>query len=77
MNRLVRFSSAGLGMVMLAGLASYQGRSELAPDEQDKLSGTALVEVSDINESNCESMTGLDGRDADDCIENERSSDTD
>jgi hypothetical protein len=76
MTRLVRYSSAALGMVLLAGLASYQGHMEIAPGEEDILSGTALVEAADVSKSDCEGMAGLDGQDADDCNESERLSGT-
>ena len=71
MTRLVRFSSAALGMVLLAGLASYQGRVELGQGEEDILTGTVLVETADMNESDCEGMAVPDGDDADDCTEKE------
>jgi hypothetical protein len=76
MTRLVRYSSAALGMVLLAGLASYQGHMEVAPGEEDILSGTALVEAADVNKSDCESMAGLDDQGADDCAESEQLSST-
>ena len=71
MTRLVRFSSAALGMVLLAGLASYQGRMELGQGEEDILTGTAIVETAGMNENDCESMAGPDGDYADDCTEKE------
>ena len=43
MNRPMRFSSAAMGMVLLAGLAYYQGRMDQALGEEDNLVGTALA----------------------------------
>jgi hypothetical protein len=76
MTRLVRYSSAALGMVLLAGLASYQGHMEVAPGEEDILSGTALVEAADVNKSDFEGMAGLDDQGADDCTESEQLADS-
>jgi hypothetical protein len=47
MNPSMRFSSAAMGMVMLAGLAYYQGRMDQALGEEDKLVGTALAATDD------------------------------
>ena len=87
MNRAMRFSSAAMGMVLLAGLAYYQGSVDHTLGAEDALVGTALTESADINatkelvvdemlDGNCESTAGLDGSGADDCTEKERSSDT-
>ena len=46
MNRTMRFSSAAMGMVMLAGLAYYQGRMDQALGEEDKLVGAAVAATS-------------------------------
>ncbi len=43
----MRFSSAAMGMVLLAGLAYYQGRMDQALGEEDKLVGTALAAPAD------------------------------
>ena len=77
MNRAMRFSSAAMGMVFLAGLAYYQGSVDHTLGEEDELVGTALAEPADVNENECESTAGLDDPAADDCTEKERSSDTD
>jgi hypothetical protein len=42
MNRIVRFSSAAMGMVLLAGLAYYQGGMESPVGERDMMTGTAI-----------------------------------
>ena len=76
MTRLVRYSSAALGMVLLAGLASYQGHMEVAPGEEDILSGTALVEAVEVDISDCEGMAGLDDQGADDCTKSEQLADS-
>jgi hypothetical protein len=87
MNRAMRFSSAAMGMVLLAGLAYYQGSVVPTLGEEDELVGTALVESADINatkelamdevlESGCESAAGMDDSGAGDCTKRERSSGT-
>jgi len=88
MNRAMRFSSAAMGMVFLAGLAYYQGNVDHTLGEEDALVGTALTEPADIDvtiklavdemrDGSCESTADLDGPAADNCTEKERSSDTD
>jgi hypothetical protein len=42
-NRLVRFSSAAFGMVLLAGLAYYQGRSGPVPLNEESMVGTIII----------------------------------
>ena len=71
MNRAMRFSSAAMGMVLLAGLAYYQGNVDHTSGGEDALAGTALAEMRD---GNCESTAGLDGPAADECAEKEQSS---
>jgi len=87
MNRAMRFSSAAMGMVFLAGLAYYQGNVDHTSGEEDELVGTALAEPVDIDVTNelavdvingddCESTAGLADPAVDDCTELERSSGT-
>ena len=71
MNRMTRFSSAALGMVLLAGLALYQGRVEVTPGEEDVLVGTALAESAEIKGSECEDTASADGEVTDPCVEEE------
>lgn len=47
MNRVTRFSSAAFGMLMIAGLAYYQGHEDLTAGEQEVLIGTNVPEASD------------------------------
>lgn len=47
MNRVTRFSSAAFGMLMIAGLAYYQGHENITAGEQEVLIGTAIPEASD------------------------------
>jgi hypothetical protein len=61
MNRIARFSSAAFGMVLLAGLAYYQGHPEMATGEEDSLVGTALAEPQ-VNEASEESAPDEAGR---------------
>jgi len=42
MNRVTRFSSAALGMLLLAGLAYYQGHEDPMSGEKGSLLGTAV-----------------------------------
>jgi len=44
MKRIIRFSSAALGMVLLGSLAYYQGHPGMAAGDEDALVGTALAE---------------------------------
>jgi len=44
MSRLVRISSAAVGMAMLAALATYQGHVDLGEGQEDVLTGTAMAE---------------------------------
>jgi len=73
---MVRFSSAALGMVMLAGLAFYQGRVEIPPGEEGILSGTALAEPAEIAVGECANQAEPEGGDMEACAEKERSSDS-
>ena len=57
MNRLTKFSSAAFGMVLLAGLAYYQGNPELATGDNDSLVGTAVIDSPEVEESNEELAT--------------------
>jgi hypothetical protein len=81
----MRFSSAAMGMVFLAGLAYYQGNVDHTLGEEDELVGTALAEradidvtkelaVDEVHAGECESTAGLDDPAADECAEKERSS---
>ncbi len=42
MNRVIRFSSAAVGMVLLGGLAYYQGHPDPTMGQEDILIGTAI-----------------------------------
>jgi hypothetical protein len=65
MNRPMRFSSAAMGMVLLAGLAYYQGRMDQALGEDDKLVGTAFAATADTEPVEGNSPTrALPDRDA-------------
>ena len=88
MNRAMRFSSAAMGMVFLAGLAYYQGNVDHTLGGEDALVGTALTEPADIDvtnelvvdemhESDCESSADLNDQGAGDCTGTERSPGTD
>jgi len=88
MNRVMRFSSAAMGMVLLAGLAYYQGNVDHTLGKEDALVGTALPEpadldvtkelvVDEVDASECENTADLDGPGAGDCTEKEQTSGTD
>ena len=65
MNRVAKFSSAAFGMVMLLGLAYYQGRVDQATGEEDKLVGAAVAAGSDMEAIDGNSPTrALPERDA-------------
>ena len=87
MNRVIRFSSAAVGMVFLAGLAYYQDSVDPTLGQEDALSGTVLTEAAEIDASrdlvmdetlasDCESTAGLEGAGADECAAQEHSSGT-
>ncbi|MCJ7815038.1 MAG: hypothetical protein MUP31_03205 [Xanthomonadales bacterium] len=67
MNRVTRFSSAAFGMLMLAGLAYYQGHEDLAAGEQGSLVGTAITKPPEQRDINCENPDGLDEQDREYC----------
>jgi ribonuclease Z len=48
MNQTIKISSAAIGMLLLAGLAYYQGRVDQALGEDDALVGTALAASADM-----------------------------
>jgi len=83
----MRFSSAAMGMVLLAGLAYYQGNVDHTLGKEDALVGTALSEpadldvtqelvVDEVDASECESTAELDDASAGDCPEQAQSSGT-
>ena len=51
MNRLTKFSSAAFGMVLLAGLAYYQGNPELATGDNASLVGTTVIDSPEVEEN--------------------------
>jgi len=48
MDRMMKISSAAFGMVLLAGLAYYQGRVDQALGEEDMMLGTAVAASSEL-----------------------------
>jgi hypothetical protein len=60
MSRVTRITSAAFGMLMLAGLAYYQGHEDLTASEQGSLVGTALVEKPEQKNIDCEDPAELD-----------------
>ena len=51
MSKAIRFSSAAVGMVLLAGLAYYQTHPDPARGQEGILTGTALPEPSQAQDS--------------------------
>ena len=51
MNRATRISSAAFGMILLAGLAYYQGDPGMAPGQEESMMGTAVSESAQAEES--------------------------
>jgi hypothetical protein len=54
MTRTLRFSSAALGMVLLAGLAWYQGEGGLTAGQESIMAGTAVSDSGEQQDSDCE-----------------------
>jgi hypothetical protein len=77
MNRMMRFSGAATGMVLLAGLAYYQGRVDVTRGEEDILAGTALIESSEMQVTDCENTTELNRQEVEVCADKLASSDAD
>jgi hypothetical protein len=80
MNRLTRFSTAAFGMVLLAGLAYYQGHPPMTAGEEDSLVGTVLPESGDSpqieetaleksEEVECDPTKTPEDPDFDDCVQ--------
>lgn len=70
MKRITRLTSAAFGMLLLGGLAYYQGRPGLATGDEDVLVGTALAEGQAENktpDSECESAADTENSDLEDC----------
>ena len=75
MTRTMRFSSAALGMVMLAGLAYYQGDGGLTAGQEAIMAGTAVAQSAEMRDMNCESASDSELNAADNCPERDRSED--
>ena len=60
MSKVTRITSAAFGMLMLAGLAYYQGHGDLAAGEQGSLVGTALSEKPEQKNIDCKDPAELD-----------------
>ena len=70
MNRVTRFTSAAFGMLMLAGLAYYQGHEDPLTGEQGSLIGTAVTTKPELREVDCDEPTGLNEQDREYCEQN-------
>jgi hypothetical protein len=60
MNRVTRFTSAAFGMLMLAGLAYYQGHEDPLTGEHGSLIGTAVIKKPEQREVDCSNPDILD-----------------
>ena len=78
MSPLLRYSSAAVGMVLLAGLAYYQGGMGPAAGEQEMLAGTVIPETNENMpaadpyenpETGCEQASETDQADREPCSE--------
>jgi hypothetical protein len=67
MNRVTRFTSAAFGMLMLAGLAYYQGHDDPLSGEQGSLTGTAVAKQVEHQKIDCENLTDLNETDREYC----------
>ena len=67
MNRVTRLSSAAFGMLMLAGLAYYQGHEDPTSGAHGSLVGTALSEKPEQKNIDCKDLAGLDEQDKEFC----------
>jgi hypothetical protein len=67
MNRVTRISSAAFGMLLLAGLAYYQGLPDPMRGEKGSLVGTALSIPLEDAKINCENTVSLNEEEAKFC----------
>jgi hypothetical protein len=72
MSRVTRITSAAFGMLMLAGLAYYQGHEDLAAGEQGSLIGTALPEKPEQKKIDCKDPDKLDEQEKEYCARKEQ-----
>ena len=69
MNRVTRISSAAFGMLLLAGLALYQGNSVTVDGKEGAMAGTALTRPPEERSVKCEDTAGLSEQDQEYCTE--------
>jgi hypothetical protein len=70
MNRVTRITSAAFGMLMLAGLAYYQGHEDPTTGEQGSLVGTAVSKKPEQKDIDCKDLEGLDEQAKEICARN-------
>lgn len=73
MNRVTRISSAAFGMLLLTGLALYQGKGDAVNGEEGAMVGTALARPPEVRDVKCENPAGLSEQDQKYCAEKARS----
>lgn len=67
MNRVTRISSAAFGMLLLAGLAYYQGNGDPTAGQAGALVGTAVKSKTENRDIDCKNTADLDQEDRDYC----------
>jgi len=72
MSRVTRITSAAFGMLMLAGLAYYQGHEDPTSGEQGSLVGTALSENPEQKNIDCKNLEELDEQDKEFCAKKDQ-----
>jgi len=72
MNRVTRFTSAAFGMLMLAGLAYYQGHDDPTAGERGSLVGTALPGKPERKNIDCQNLAELDDQAKEFCAEKDQ-----
>jgi len=72
----MRFSSAALGMVLLGGLAYYQGDGSLTTGQEAILTGTVISDSPEVRDIDCENPGNSDQQVVDYCAETDPSEDS-
>jgi hypothetical protein len=67
MNRVTRFTSAAFGMLLLAGLAYYQGHEDPLTGEHGSLIGTAVIKEPERPQIDCDNPATLNEQDLEFC----------
>lgn len=68
MHRVTRISSAAFGMLLLAGLAYYQGNPDPTAGQSGALVGTAVVKTPEKPDIDCENTAALSEKERRYCV---------